>query len=459
MSSFQKTDQKMRRLYALLLALALCAYVLVNLFVRLADDRFGLSLDMTQERLYELSELTGEACAWLSEPVCVYVVSAQSDYPAMLREMLSRYTRLSPLISVEYVDPYANPVFLEHYAQMGLQLEEGDLLVEGAVRSKTVSYGQLLLTDAQGEITGIDLEQQLTSALLYVNNDAMPQAAFITGHNERPTTALRRLFESNRFALRDAALLTGDVDGASIVILAAPTQDYAPEEIEKLQAYLAAGGKLIAFLEPSASSLPNLEAFLASWGIFPEADLVFEPTASAAGNPLNLIPMYSSHVINAYFADHPVYVVMPSSRSFTLSSTAQAVLYSTSEAYRKSSVQYTTSSREQDDLQGSVVLAAIAQKTLASGETAMVFAAGSRMLFADDLMNATTYANSLFLSQVVSYLYTDVQTLSLPPKTLRSSPLPITFGQALGWGAVLVAVLPLGVLCAGFVMIHRRKHL
>ena len=186
MSNLQKTDQTMRRLYTLLLALALCAYVLTNLCVRLADDRFGLSLDMTQERLYELSELTGEACAWLSEPVCVYVVSAQSDYPAMLREMLSRYTRLSPLISVEYVDPYANPVFLEHYAQMGLQLEEGDLLVEGAVRSKTVSYGQLLLTDAQGEITGIDLEQQLTSALLYVNNDAMPQAAFITGLTSGP---------------------------------------------------------------------------------------------------------------------------------------------------------------------------------------------------------------------------------------------------------------------------------
>lgn len=453
------TDKRMRRLYVLLLMLTLAAFALVNLCVRLTDERFGLSLDMTENRLYDLSSLTGDVCATLTEPVRIYVVSAQSEYPAMLNEMLIRYTHLSPFISVEYVDPYTNPVFLEHYAQMGMQLGQQDLLIEGARRSKTIAYDELLLTNENGELTGIDLEQQLTSALLYVNSDAMPEVAFVTGHNERPTNALRRLFESNSFALRDAALLTGDVSGASIVVVAAPTQDYAPEEIQKLSSYLAKGGKMIVFLEPGASSLPNLEAFLAKWGITAENDLVFEPTASAAGNPLNLIPMYASHDINAYFADHPVYVVMPSSRSLTLSMGAEAVLYSTGDAYRKQSVQYTTSQRETEDLSGRVALAAISEKKLANGQTAMMFVAGSRMIFADDLMQATTYANSLFLSQVISYLYTDVQTLSLPPKTLSTSPLPITYTQAMIVGGGLVVLLPLCILLFGFWMIHRRKRL
>lgn len=89
----------------------------------------------------------------------------------------------------------------------------------------------------------------------------------------------------------------------------------------------------------------------------------------------------------------------------------------------------------------------------------MMFVAGSRMIFADDLMQATTYANSLFLSQVISYLYTDVQTLSLPPKTLSTSPLPITYTQAMIVGGGLVVLLPLCILLFGFWMIHRRKRL
>lgn len=457
--SKKTTDRTMRRLYAVLLVLVLAVFALVNVCATLTDARFGLALDMTAGKLYELSPLTQEVCRTLSAPVTVYVVSAKEDYPAMLSEMLGRYARLGAYLRVEYVDPYANPVFLEHYAQAGLSIGAADLLVEGEKRSKVVSYDTLLMTDAQGNVTGVDLEQQLTGALLYVSSEAMPEAVFVTGHNERPTTSLRRLFESNNFSLRDEALLTGTVGEASIVVIAAPTQDYAPEELKKLEGYLAAGGKLMAFLEPAAAALPNLEAFLAGWGIVPEQDLVFEPTASAAGNPLNLIPMYASHAVNAYFADHPVYAVMPSARSLTLSAGAQAVLYSTNEAYRKQSVQYTTSRREADDATGRVALAAIAERSVPNRQTAMVFAAGSRMLYADDLMNATTYANSLFLSQVVSYLYKDVQTISIAPKTLSVSPLPITQTQSLLWGAALVIVLPLGVLAAGLCVCHRRKRL
>jgi ABC-2 type transport system permease protein len=455
----EKTDQIMRRLYTLLLVLALAAFILVNLCAQLADHHFGLSLDLTENRLYHLSDLTADVCVALTEPVHVYIVSAQSDYPAMLHEMLMRYTHLSHMVAVEYVDPYTNPVFLEHYAQMGLQLSERDLLIEGAWRFKTISYDQLLLKNKNGDITGIDLEQQLTSALLYVNSNAMPEATFITGHNERPSTALRRLFESNSFVLRDVALLTGDnISGTSIVVVAAPTRDYTPEEIKKLADYLATGGKMIVFLEPGPAALPNLEAFLAGWGIVPESDLVFEPTASVAGNPLNLIPMYASHAITAFFINHSIYVVMPASRSLTLSMGAQAVLHSTRDAYCKKSVQYTTSKQEPDDLSGRVALAAVAEKKLADNQTAMVFVAGSRMIFADDLMQATTYANSLFLSQVISYLYADVQTLSLPPKTLSASPLPVTHTQALAWGAGLI-IMPLCVLIIGFWTVRQRKRL
>lgn len=455
----KKTSQNLRGLYGALLALALLAFVLANACAHLADERFGLSLDMTEGSLYALSAMTGEVCQALADPVTIHVISAREEYPAMLSEMLSRYARLSGMIRVEYVDPYENPVFLEYYAQMGVSLGRQDLLVEGAQRNTVITYGDILLTDGSGAVTGIDLEQQLTSALLYVNRADAPRALLITGHNERPTTALRRLFESNHFSLEDAALLTGGVPEAEIAVVAAPTQDYAPEEIKKLEAYLSAGGRLMVFLEPSAYALPNLEALLERWGMKPRQDLVFEPNACASGNPLNLIPMYAGHEVNAYFADHPVYVVMPSTRSFELSVGAQTVLYSTGDAYRKDSVQYATARREEGDETGRAVLAALADRTLPDGQQAMVFAAGSRMLYADDLMGASTYANSLFLSQVVGYLSGERTTLSIPPKTMSASPLPITHTQSMILGGVLVIAVPLAVLGAGLMTTYRRKRL
>lgn len=455
----KKTSQNLRGLYGALLALALLAFVLANACAHLADERFGLSLDMTEGSLYALSAMTGEVCQALADPVTIHVISAREEYPAMLSEMLSRYARLSGMIRVEYVDPYENPVFLEYYAQMGVSLGRQDLLVEGAQRNTVITYGDILLTDGSGAVTGIDLEQQLTSALLYVNRADAPRALLITGHNERPTTALRRLFESNHFSLEDAALLTGGVPEAEIAVVAAPTQDYAPEEIKKLEAYLSAGGRLMVFLEPSAYALPNLEALLERWGMKPRQDLVFEPNACASGNPLNLIPMYAGHEVNAYFADHPVYVVMPSTRSFELSADAQAVLYSTGDAYRKDSVQYATARREEGDETGRAVLAALADRTLPDGQQAMVFAAGSRMLYADDLMGASTYANSLFLSRVVGYLSGERTTLSIPPKTMSASPLPITHTQSMILGGVLVIAVPLAVLGAGLMTTYRRKRL
>lgn len=453
------TDRKMRGLYAALLALALLAFALTNACARLADERFGLSLDMTESSLYALSDTTAEVCALLEEPVTIHVVSAREDYPAMLSEMLRRYARLSDRLEVAYVDPYENPVFLEYYAQLGVSLGQGDLLVEGAQRSTVVTYDEILLTDSSGAVTGIDLEQRLSSALLYVNQADAPQALMLTGHNERPTTALRRLFESNHFGLADAALLTGGVPTAEIVVIAAPTQDYAPAEIDKLEAYLSAGGRLMVFLEPSAYALPNLEALLKAWGIEMQQDLVFEPSACASGNPLNLIPMYAGHEVNAYFADHPVYVVMPSARSMALSAGAEAVLYSTGDAYRKDSVQYATARQEAGDVTGRAVLAALAGRKLPDGQQAMIFAAGSRMIYADDLMGASTYANSLFLSQVIGYLAGDHAALSIPPKSMSASPLPITHTQSMIIGGVLVVAVPLAVLAAGLITTYRRKRL
>ncbi len=452
-----------RRQCVALLLLAVLVFATLNACVILASRRWNLSLDWTGQRLYALSPLTQEVLLALASPTEVQVLSTEAEYPAVLRELLGRAQKMAPHLTVRFTDPYANPMLINHYQERGMALKQGDLLVEGAQRAKAVSYESLLLYDGE-RLVGIDLEQQLCAALLYVNSTQMPAAAFTVGHNERPTTALKKVFEDNNFTLGNLSLQVGADIAQQVVVIAAPTQDFAPGEIDALAAYMAQGGKVMVFLEPGVSGLTNLEALLAARGIATQPGVVLEEKAFAANNPLNIIAMYASHEANAYFAEHAAYVVMPSAMPLALVDRAaqgiraSALLYSTPDAYAKRDLRYQSTARAAQDDKGPFVLAAIAEQSVPGGK-AQLFAAGSRMLYADDLMGTTSYANRMFLTKMLGYLWQDTTMLSIPPKTMTTAQLAITQQQILLAGVLSVGVVPLIILGMGVLVKLRRKRL
>ena len=74
----------------------------------------------------------------------------------------------------------------------------------------------------------------------------------------------------------------------------------------------------MVFLEPTDVAMPMLRGFLSDLGMSVQQNILFETQAYTSGSPHNIIPMYTSNAINAYFADHTVYVVMPSASSIVL---------------------------------------------------------------------------------------------------------------------------------------------
>lgn len=82
------------------------------------------------------------------------------------------------------------------------------------------------------------------------------------------------------------------------------------------------------------------------------------------------------------------------------------------------------------------------------------------MVYADDLMGASSYANRLFLVGVLGALWQEDIGVSIPPKTLESAPLPLAGNQAETIGLILSVILPVMVLAAGaYVTLRRRKSL
>jgi ABC-type uncharacterized transport system involved in gliding motility auxiliary subunit len=109
-------------------------------------------------------------------------------------------------------------------------------------------------------------------------------------------------------------------DDATIVVIAGPTTDFFPPEIEALKAYVARGGKVMVMLDPIMKGPPQplLTQFLAEWGITAGNDVVLD--ASGMGQVLGTdasVPVaaqYPAHPITEGFR---VLTAYPMARSIT----------------------------------------------------------------------------------------------------------------------------------------------
>ena len=453
-------------LRSIFVILCIAVFILINLFSHKAVERFTLKLDLTENALYEFSDTTAATAEALKTPVKITVFNREEDYVVMLREVLKRYSSLSSQISLEFVDPYENPVLIDSFAARGIQIHENDILMEGTVREKIFSIEDMYTLNAgRTEITGLNAEQQLTSGLYFINDSNVPVAAFSDGHNERPGNALSALFSSNNYDVIRGNLSSVLRDNPELLIIAAPSRDFLSEDRTLLNTYMEQGGNALVFLEPSSVSFPNLEGFLEEWGIIAGNELVFEEQAYTAGNPVNIVPMYAPHEINRYFMETRIFLTMPSSRSLYESPRSGSayditpVLGSTPGSYGKTGYQFSNLDREASDIEGPFNLVMSSERTLDDNTFSRLIVAGSMKLYGDDLMGFSSYGNSEFLVQTINWLTDEESSVYIPAKKIKADPLNLQSGQILILAIIICGLIPLAFLIAGIMMYIRRKRL
>ncbi len=451
----RKTGSRTR--FCLLLAMAAVLLVCVNLCASRLTSLFGLRLDMTGNRLYDLSDESVEILKQLDSPVEIRVFSAQEDFLPLVAEVLQRYERAGEgQVALHYVDPYANPTLVDAYLQQGMQIQLNSIVVEGAHYARALQLEEMFELDQGGNaVEQLNCEQQLTSAILYAAGAESPSVQFTAGHNEHLTDGLMQLFAQSNYQTGYVTLsLSGLPDGTDLVVVASPTNDFSREEIASLDHFMAGGGRMMVFVEPSSAALPNLQEFLREWGIGLTDTVVAEPLQYTDANPLSIVPLYSAHPINQYFSGNQLYLVMPSTRALEQLFVSQAgirtqkLLYSTDRAY---------DFRDVNGEKGLFTLAMTAEKQSDAG-TARLAVIGSRGIYSDQLLQSEAYGNAKFLTQVMNWCTETDSAVSIPPKTLSGTPLSITVGQLLAFAVVLVVLLPLGFLVAGLWVYRRRRH-
>jgi ABC-type uncharacterized transport system involved in gliding motility auxiliary subunit len=256
--------------------------------------------DLTENQQFSLSEQTVKVLQNLDSPVKFTVFDRTTQFDRF-RSRLDEYTYHSDRVSVEYVDPDAKPVQAKEY--------------------EIQSYGTVVIDykDRRERVT-TDNEQDITNALIKAVSGKERTVYFLQGHGEKDPTSTERdgysavveTLRRDNYKIEKLPLAQQkDVpEDATVVVVAGPTSDLLPQEIEAIKRYLARAGKLMVLMDPpigSQGDLPNVEALLKEWAITLGRNIVVDVTGMTNEPSLAVAIGYPTHAITERFNTLTIY--------------------------------------------------------------------------------------------------------------------------------------------------------
>ncbi len=285
--------------------LALAIAAMVNLLA----GRHFVRGDWTRAQIYALSDKTIAILQALPRPVDATVFAyprrdseRSRTIAGLVRELAERCVRhAGGRLRVEVVDPDRSPERAEAAAKKygigAFDMGQGAILFTSGERAKVVTESDLVeaQVDADGEpgpaLRGWRGEGAFVSAILTVTDDHPPAVCFTKGHGEPDIESLADGgYGTFAEALRGDGYDTKGLDHVAdargacrVLIVAEPTSAFSSGEQHDLDAFLDAGGSVLAMVGPvfaaggGAFAQVGLEDWAARHGVRLGDDLVVDP--------------------------------------------------------------------------------------------------------------------------------------------------------------------------------------
>lgn len=459
--------------------------VVFNMVITSLSGRYGLSLDLTTNKIFGITEETKTFLKNLNKDVQIYILSTEQafvsggTYFVQADEVIKKYAQESGRVTLEYIDLVRNPTFASNYPD--LQLSASSILVTCGGRSALLTPYDLynIETDyyyGQSTIVSSKAEQAMTSALLKVTSDKVTKATVIAGHSESPVSGLTSLLTANNYEIDERNLLTEEINPESnIAILAAPTRDFTADELKKLDNYLALASAgepktLLYFASPEQPALPNLAAFLADWGVVVGDGMVFESSANKTLNMSIAMPIveYNEDVYSKTVSERGLPTTMSYARPMT-------TLYENNAATKvEIPLLFSSTSGiippdaasdwqpKASDISGPIPALVVSQNTTYNGMDPVhrnVVVCGSYYAVEDSFLSATSIGNGEYFLSFINNLAEREDVVSIQAKTVGGNELGISSQQIYILALVLAILLPLAVLISGITVWMRRRHM
>ena len=305
-SNYFKNKRKRRgAISTTITVLVIVATILINLGASALDDKYNLSLDLTKNHSFKLTDQSKEFIKNIDKNVEIAILAteenfvANGDYFIQANSVIKDYERNSDKIEVKYIDLDSNPAYVNNYPNE--QLTDNSVIVSCGDKYKVVTVQDLFNIQSSyygSIISASEAEQAMTSAIMFVLNDNPTKISVISGYGEGDSYAFVSLLTKNNYEVNTVDILSEDIPADSaMAIVFSPDRDYDSDGISKLEKYLNNDGNfgknLFVILNPQKDDQENLNRFLESWNIKVGDGLVFDT------NSKNLLvsgsPYYAKH--------------------------------------------------------------------------------------------------------------------------------------------------------------------
>jgi ABC-type uncharacterized transport system involved in gliding motility auxiliary subunit len=427
-------------------------------------------VDMTTEKIYSLSEQSASVAGQITEDLRIKAFYPGGDYPPV-RELLELYQGRNGRISLEFIDPDKQPQVAQQYSVSVY----GDF--SNPLTGESIRYGTLILemgpkverVEKQSENLR---EEDVTNAMMKIVKGEKKTIYFIEGHGEKSIDDMERAgysiarsdLERENYVVKKLNLVQEMKvpEDASVIVMAGPTSEPFPNELEAVDGYLNNGGSALILLDPEPGA--SLKDFTAKWGVDVGNNVVLDATGMGRllgmGPAAPLVATYGSHQITERMRTMSFF---PMSRSvIPASTTASGLLVEKLIETNQNSWGETDMKGneavldETTDLKGPVTLGVAVTKS--EGENKK----GRLVVYGDSDFASNAYfgqaANGNIFMNTANWLAHDETFISIRPKSPEDRRLTMTESQGRLVSYVSVLLLPVSILAAGIsVWMNRRK--
>lgn len=446
---------------------ALLAVILLNLIVGKIGEKTPLKLDLTSNKIFELSEETKNVLKNVDKDIDVFYFVTKGNEELYIAQTIEMYKGYSDKIHFEQKDPTADPVFAR---SLGTDVTDNSVIVKSGDRIKVVD-SSTIYDDSLNQygIIEFQLEQKLTRAIAYVQAESDIKVYFTSGHEEIGYQFMKTALEDENAEAYEIDLKTTDIPtNAAAIYIIGPQTDFSADELSRLQSYLSNGGGLNVSLDVKADDLPTLRQFLSeNWGINYNNDIVMETDGMSilANNPFYLLPQIAQHDITSVFVGIKPDIAWPESRSLYITEVpdvkASSLLTTTENAFSKAAADSVSYTAEEGDIQGVQTLAvAFECVDNSKNTTSRIIATGTSLYAADMFLSDTSFANSEFLRKCFLYLRgEDSKSVAIIPKNVAKKYMVLKLEEIIGYACLFVILPVVLVLAAGLIIWLRRRRL
>ena len=444
--------------------------IVLILLINLIISEFDLKIDLSNNKLYTLTDETKEYIKSMEDDITIYYLVEAGNEAPIFQKIAEKFDSLSDKITLVQKDPVQYPTFAQQYVDNEVTVGSFLVVNNRTGKAKYVDYNEMLVQEFsyqsfQYYTVGVDVEGKLISAIQYVTNPDFPVVYYTVGHEEYEIGELfKDTLDRMNIEIQSLQTLTLEKmpDDCDVLIINSPKIDFSDSEIDMIKQYMAAGGKAVIVMDYQAQDFVNLNSLINYYGMQIEKGIICEADADryVPLYPRYIVPEVLEHDITNTLSKSNRIVVTPKSSGITLldnvrsSLTIEPLLKTSDSAYSKVDLNPQTLLKEDGDIDGPFYIGVVSSDTY-EGVTSKLVVYTSEMIFDDNMIS--DFGNFYLLVGTISNLVGEMDTISVRARYLYPQFLNITQKAAMIWAAAIVIVLPVIILASGIVIVVRRR--